>query len=282
MSLSAEPVKTYIVDDPRICFDRKASYLIERSGGDVTYRKWKANSASTSSISFNTLIPSRDTVVANKIYVRIPISVTITGNNADPVGGAAVPVDQFLGLRFAPFTQCCNSIQLELNGKVQSTNIYRYLNGLMKFCNTRDEMTNDFSCMPTYMDTYSSYYDPEASAGPAGTLQPIPYQTVMNPLKTYDDTCSYEPSGRVGYLRNITKTRAAVGNTSVTLTFEIEEIIPLSPLMWGHRDAKGLIGLDTLNINFQIRDLSRMFSSPRYGLNRAGGGPPVNLGLTFA
>ena len=48
MSLSADPVKTYIVDDPRIDFDRKAAYLVQRSGGDVTYRKWKANSASTS------------------------------------------------------------------------------------------------------------------------------------------------------------------------------------------------------------------------------------------
>lgn len=284
MSLSADPVKTYIVDDPRIDFDRKAAYLVQRSGGDVTYRRWKANSASTSAISFNTLLPSRDTVVASKIHVRIPITVTIRSADANNAVADSEPVDEFLGLRFAPFTQCCNSIQLELNGKVQSTNIYRYLNGLMKFCNTRDEMTNDFSCMPTYLDTYPSYYDPGTSKnGGAGSPVASTYQTIMDPLKSYDDTCSYEPTGRIGYLKNITSTRApgANSNTEVTLVFEIEEVIPLSPLMWGHRDAKGLIGLDTLNINFQIKDLSRMFCSSRYGIGNGPGAPDTALTFEF-
>lgn len=272
MSLSADPVKTYIVDDPRVDFDRKAAWLIERSGGDVVYRKWTASSGSNSAVSFNTLIPSRDTVVSGKIYVRIPITVTITG------AGLGAPIDQDLGLRFAPFTQCCNSIQMELNGKVHSANIYRYYNALMKFCNTRDEMTNDFSCMPTYMDTYGSYYDPANSANIAGPA--VAYRTIMNPLKKYDDTCSYEPTGRVGYLQNITTSRVAVADTSVTLTFEIEEVIPISPLFWGHREVKGLIGLDTLNFNFNIRDLSRMFCSPRFGNNNAGGGG-IDTNLTF-
>ena len=161
----------------------------------------------------------------------------------------------------------------------------------MKYCNTRDEMTNDFSCMPTYLDTYPSYYDPAASkGGGVGSIQNPTYKTIMDPLKKYDSTCSYEPTGRLGYLRNILKSSTIIppppapappytASTGIRLTFEIEEVIPLSPLMWGHRESKGLIGLDTLNINFQIRDLSRMFCSSRYGDNNLGNN--TNLTFTF-
>lgn len=253
MSLSAEPVKTYLVDDPRIDFDREASYLVERSGGDVTYRTWKQISASKAAISFNTLIPSRDTAVSSKIYVKIPIEVRIKCTNG------ATPILDSLALRFAPFTSCCNSIQLELNGKQQSTNIYRYYAALMKYCNTQQEMTNDFSCMPTYMDTYPSYNNPgAAAAGPFGTNR--------DPMTNYGSGSLYEPTRRAGYLNNIIKSSTITdANKDITIKFEVEEIIPLSPLFWGHREVKSLIGLDTLNISFQIRDLSRMFSSWIFG-----------------
>lgn len=276
MSLSAEPVKTFIVDDPRADFDRQAHYLVERSGGDVTYRVWKQVSASSNAIAFSTLVPSRDTVVSSKIYVRIPITVTV--NSAQlaaglPVGIAGAPIKDSLALRFAPFTQCCNSIQLELNGKMQSTNIYRYYSALSKFCNTQTEMTNDFSCMPTYMDTYPSYYNPALNG-----VVPVQYQTDRDPLAFYSEGSLYEPTRRGGYLQNIVTNVTDNGIISYTCSFIVEEVIPLSPLFWGHREVKGLVGLDTLNVSFQIRDLSRMFSSQRYGLNAGG----EDCGLTFA
>jgi len=268
MSLSAEPVKTYIVDDPRIDFDREAHYLVERSGGDVTYRTWKCSSASTSSISFNTLIPSRDTAVSSKIYVRIPISVTIRcPNAADAAPGL---ISQDIALRFLPFLSCCNSIQLELNGKAQSTNIYRYIAALMRFCNSRDEMTNDFSTSATYLDQYSSYYDSNAAGATPGVG--AAWASNRDPMGSYKDSVDYLPTPRFGYLQNIWKVPvidAVDGGPNDTIAllkfdFVIEEIIPLSPLFWGHREVKSLFGLDTLNITFQIRDLVRMFCSRQY------------------
>ncbi len=284
MSLSAEPVKTYIVDDPRIDFDREASYLIERSGGDVTYRTWKCASASTSSISFNTLVPSRDTAISSKIYVRIPITVTVRCPNGAAVGAPAI--SQNIALRFLPFLSCCNSIQLELNGKSQSTNIYRYIAALMKFCNTRDEMTNDFSTSATYLDQYSSYY---STAG-GGVVQGVgpAWGSNRDPMGSYQDSVDYLPTQRKGFLENIwtiTPVSAELpeNNTNGILKFSfvIEEIIPLSPLFWGHREVKSLFGLDTLNITFQIRDLARMFCSRQYN---AITGAPANESpnLTFA
>lgn len=285
MSLSAEPVKTYIVDDPRIDFDREAHYLVERSGGDVTYRTWKCSSASTSSISFNTLIPSRDTAVSSKIYVKIPISVDVECPNGAAAGAGLISQD--IALRFLPFLSCCNSIQLELNGKAQSTNIYRYIAALMRFCNSRDEMTNDFSTSATYLDQFSSYYDSDL-AGPTPGVG-APWASNRNPMGSYQDGVDYLPTQRAGYLQNIwtvpvTVPPAPANNTATFLrfNFDIEEIIPLSPLFWGHREVKSLFGLDTLNITFQIRDLARMFCSRQY--NSIAGAPAnqsPNLRFTF-
>lgn len=269
MSLSAEPVKTFIVDDPRIDFDREASYLIERSGGDVTYRRVVQNSASDSSLSFNVQVPSRDTVVSSKIYVSLPLTVTIT--RADAVEPAA-PILDGLGFRFAPFVTCCNSVSLELNGKTQTSNTYRYYPALMRYCNTTDEMTNDFSCMPTYLDQYSSYNNPSLGAAPWGT--------VRDPLGPagYGNCTPFGPTTRKGYLDNLITDVVAVGNTSVTFKCTIQEIIPISPLFWGHREVKGLTGLENMTISFQIRRLERLFSSWYYNQNV----PERNLVITVA
>lgn len=268
MSLSAVPVPTYLVDDPRIDFDRHASYLVERSGGDVTYRQYKCVSASTSAISFNTLVPSRDTVVASKIYMKIPLSVVITAP-AGATGGAFISA--LTGLRFAPITTSCNSIQLEVNGKAISSNTYRYYPALMKFCNTNDEMLNDFSCMPTFMDYYGSYYNPDVAAGAnsAGSL----WGSLKDPLGIDQDSDSFHPTPRRGYLTNIATIADPVVDNSATrfaFTCDLEEIVPISPLFWGHREVKGLVGLDTLNITLQLRDnLKRIISSTIYDTTNA-------------
>jgi hypothetical protein len=257
MSLSAVPVPTYLVDDPRIDFDRHAAYLVERGGGDVTYRQYKCVSASTSAISFNTLVPSRDTVVSSKVYMNIPLQVTITL----PAGVLTAPsvISDVTGFRFAPIVTSCNSIQLELNGKAVSSNTYRYYPALMRYCNSNDEMLNDFSCMPTFMDYYGSYYDPDnIAADPSlGGL----YGTLKDPLGIDGDADSFHPTPRRGYLSNISNITV---NTATQFTFSctLQEILPISPLFWGHREVKGLVGLDTLGVTLQLRNnLSRIISS---------------------
>lgn len=275
MSLSAVPVPTYLVDDPRIDFDRHASYLVERSGGDVTYRQYKCVSASTSAISFNTLVPSRDTVVASKIYMSIPLKVTIEAR----AGLTPNPISQYTGLRFAPITTSCNSIQLEINGKAISTNAYRYYPAMMKFCNTNDEMLNDFSCMPTFMDYYGSYYkDDIAGPGPGVTTGAL-WGSLKDPLGIDQDVDNYHPTPRKAYLKNISviplpnttepyPNPAVPNDTATAFQFEctLQEVLPISPLFWGHREVKGLVGLDTLNVSLQLRDnLKRVICSTIFG-----------------
>lgn len=283
MSLSAVPVPTYLVDDPRVDFDRHASYLVERSGGDITYRQYKCVSASTSSISFSTLVPSRDTVVSSKVYVNIPLRVTITA----PAGTSAGKISDATGFRFAPITTSCNSIQLELNGKAVSSNTYRYYPALMKYCNTNDEMLNDFSCMPTFMDYYGSYYrddiaGPNANTGAA-------WSSLKDPLGIDQDVDNFHPTPRKAYLRNISRIPVNVepvpdapaiptpNDTATVFQFNcvLQEILPISPLFWGHREVKGLVGLDTLGVTLQLRDnLTRIISSRIYN---AGAGNVNNL-----
>ena len=263
MSLSAVPVPTYLVDDPRVDFDRHAAYLVERGGGDITYRQYKCVSASTSSISFSTLVPSRDTVVSSKVYVSIPLSVTITA----PVGVVLGNISDYTGFRFAPITTSCNSIQLELNGKAVSTNTYRYYPALMKYCNTNDEMLNDFSCMPTFMDYYGSYYNPDGAAPNANTG--ALWASLKDPLGIDQDADNFHPTPRKAYLRNISDITVN-SPTEFTFSCVIQEVLPISPLFWGHREVKGLVGLDTLGVTLQLRDnLTRIISSSIYNTTDA-------------
>ena len=261
MSLSAVPVPTYLVDDPRIDFDRHATYLVERGGGDLTYRQYKCVSASSSSITFSTLVPSRDTVVGSKVYVNIPLDVTITA----PVGVVAGLISDYTGFRFSPITTSCNSIQLELNGKAVSSNVYRYYPALMKFCNTNDEMLNDFSCMPTFMDYYGSYYNSSIGGGNANTG--ALWGSLKDPLGIDQDADNFHPTPRKAYLSNISNITVNTA-TQFSFTCVIQEVLPISPLFWGHREVKGLVGLDTIGVTLQLRDnLSRIISSTIF--NRA-------------
>lgn len=273
MSLSAVPVPTYLVDDPRIDFDRHAAYLVERGGGDLTYRQYKCVSASSSAISFNTLVPSRDTVVSSKVYVSIPLKVTITA----PAGAIGAKISDVVGFRFAPIVTSCNSIQLELNGKAVSSNTYRYYPALMKYCNTNDEMLNDFSCMPTFMDYYGSYYNDNAAVNVPNSAG-LPWNSLKDPLGIDEDVDNFHPTPRKGYLKNIStvnlpNTESPLpdppepNDTETAFQFKcvLQEILPISPLFWGHREVKGLVGLDTLNVTLQLRDnLTRLISSRIY------------------
>lgn len=276
-SLSAFPVDSYIVDDPRIDLDNYGCYLIERSATDITYYTEAAQSASTSGLAFSVQPPSTSTVVSSKVFVHYEFIVRITGADL------GIPIDEGCAPRFCSLLQLCSGIDLTLNGTKFTENIEYYIAALMRYNNNLQEMTYDFSTFPSFLDTYAEYYDPSKALP---TYQ-ASWGTPLDPLSSVGASTPYTPSPRRAWFQNSRCERRLVpgdptARTSIDWVITGEEMIPLSPLFWGHEDKKGLIQITNLNLvlNFGAAKLNRMISTRRYGMVTYNGNP-VNSDLTL-
>lgn len=257
MSLSAYPVKTLIVDDPRIDQDRVPHYIIERSAGDITYRQYQSTSFSSSSITIDTTPPSRDTVVSTKVRIRVPMRIDLTGvgnpllpNTAAVVNATQPNIPEYGArscLRFAPFHQICNNMQVTLNGKTFTEQINRYYEPLMRYGNKDEELGYTESKFPSAQDEYINYADANR------------YGFVNDPMRRYGDSDKMH-CGRLGYMEaNITSITNGLNAASIDLV--VEEDVSISPLCWGDKPSKGIVGLDTLNLFFAISNPQRVWSN---------------------
>lgn len=264
-SLSAYPVDAYIVDDPRLDLDNYGCYLIERSAQEIIYRQFAASSSSNSNFTFNTVPPSMGTIVSSKIYVHYKFNVQLRGND---LGSA---IDEGCAPRFCPLLQTCGSVTLQLNGALFSETLDKYIYALMKYNNNLEEMSYDFSTFPGFLDTYAEYYDPAKNLP---TYQSS-WGSTLDPLSSVGASTPYTPSPRRGWFQNSRCTRSvplingvANQNVAVDWVIEGEEMIPLSPLFWGHKEVKGLTQLNnlTLTLNFAANKFNRLISTRRYGI----------------
>jgi hypothetical protein len=256
MSLSVAPVPVLTTDDPRIDLNVEPFYLVERGAGEVIYRDYAADSFSGGTININTQISDRRTVVDSKVLLKTKFTVVATASAAIFSAGAPATAPGIGGRiaqgriapRYSPLMSSCTNAVLNLNGKQFSQPIARYNTPLMKYCTSNDEAAYDFSTFPSYQDVLSEFYSyAETPAYAGGVPQPTNDQ-FLSAMGSNADCDPYSASKRMGWLQNVAIQSEDATTTVLTFTFETEEILPLSPLIWGHKQVKGLSGLDTLSI----------------------------------
>lgn len=270
MSLSVDPVPVLVTDDPRVDLNVSPYYLVERSAGEIIYRNYESDSFSGGTINITTNISDRRTVVSSKVHLKVKFRVTATATGIVGRGGnpeADVPYAPFvvnsfdilaqtntshISPRFSPFISACTNCVVNINGKQMSQPVGRYFTPLMKYT-TVDENTYDFSTFPSHQDTFQEPYQylvPTANPLPNSTSTD---DTLFSAIGSgYIDSDPYSPSARLGWFQNNAKVVQTNGanptGTVCSFEFETEEILPVSPLVWGHREVKGISGIDTLNL----------------------------------
>lgn len=255
MSLSVDPVPVLVTDDPRIDLDPHPYYLVERGASDIIYQNYNADSFGGGTINITTQISDRRTVVSSKVFIRPTFQVTVTANRALFTAGAADTLTFFEELtkgniapRFSPLMSATTNCSININGKQFNQPVGRYFTPLMKYCVPTETAFNDFSTFPSFQDILQEQYNFQASP-PTVVGIAVNVGSNLSAVGTgEDDTIPYNPSKRAGWLSNVGYPNAPSTDTTLTFTFTTEEILPLSPLIWGHKEVKGISGIDTLNL----------------------------------
>ena len=238
--MSSSDFKTCLIQDDRIAnLTDQITYAVMKGAQQVTSAQFKSTSASPSSMVFNVVVPSLETVVDRRVMLRATIKLKITGTVA--VGSQLLNY----GLRDAlgpfPLHQLMNTMSVTINNNTVSMNTRDILPALMRYdqyLNYSDMVganNKSFSGFSTVSDPYIQ---------PRGAF----------PVDQITATDASPGAGLVVSLNNATVQEAYV-------TFTVAEPILLSPFIFGNPTSnnQGFYGIQNMSFNMTLGDTSRVW-----------------------
>ena len=155
--MSSCDFKTCLIQDDRIAnLTDQITYAVMKGAQQVTSAQFKSTSASPSSMVFNVVVPSLETVVDRRVMLRATIKLRITGTAA--VGSQLLNY----GLRDAlgpfPLHQLKNTMPVTINHNTVGMNTRDVLPALMRIIDNR-ELGKYNNTTPVAYDQYLNYSD---------------------------------------------------------------------------------------------------------------------------
>lgn len=242
MSQAVLPMAVVQTLTPRSRISTERFYAVVRGGSFTSYRQNVSTSFSDSQIFFSATPPSPQTIIDRKVYIMVTIHVAGTGTPAAP----ATTVLQF-GRTSAPrafsFSQCVDTLSVKLNNTNVQINLNNVLQALLWVHNPCDQRRQDFSETPSMLDQSPNY------------SQLIDFN--RNPLGRSGDagSCDDEPRGGFAGVNNYVDVG---GVFSFDLT--VCEPIILPPFYYGSGEQSGLFGIQNMDFQFNISNLTRVLS----------------------
>lgn len=234
--MSSSDMKFFKVNDARLNIGDQLDVAVVKGAAQITPAQRVADSRSLNSIQFNIDVPSLETVIDRKVYIKTKFTniITMTDNQTalDLTKG---------GLASFPFHQMVNTIQLTTNSATTSINMQDWLPVLQRLFEQED-LGHYSSMCPTYLDYYSNYADAvDASAE-------------KNPFKNYQSGENNKLLKRGAFaIESIS--RATVNNKYVyTIQWSTLEPVLISPLVFKpcKENFQGMFGVNTLNITYNL------------------------------
>ena len=228
-------------------------YCVQKGGGsDNYYTKFNVSGGTpnTSQNTFNINPNSPNVIVDRRIYLDNTYTIILTGTNPATINGEPNTVSRPVyqpglsgALRQFPIMSCIKSLSISLNDSVFSTNVNEYISAFYKYMD--DELKEfNLSTSPSMDDKFQNYVD-----GVGSNLNPLAiYGNSGNGVPTRGGFSIKILPNAVGGLVNPSLAPGATG--SATLQVRIVEPMMLSPLWFGKGSPKGLIGMQTMTVNY--------------------------------
>ena len=246
----ATKMDTFNLIDPRLNAlkqqQAKLKWAIPQGASYTNRVAQKANSYSSSGMSWNFNSQGQNVLIDRRFYVKAQWKVTIKGV---PIAGAFLYTPDSSAPRDFPLTHVAENVSLTLNGSSVSMNYADALSAFKRYNTCMDLTQVDLTGCPTMMDKYAEYG--------AGML------SNRNSLATYQS--SGAELGRGAFSLD-----SVVGNTigdgvaekSVDILFTTTEPLFLSPLLYSSRNLDaGLLGVNNVGININFAsNLERVWS----------------------
>lgn len=243
MSLGSQDIDTAKILDPTADVKKGFVYPILSSGNRHTYKTFTSQSSSESSFVFNAPPPSQNIIVDRLIYLKVPVTVDLTGTAGDNLD--KLYISNYHAFRSYPLSSVMSTLEVTLNDSSVSINMSDVIKPLLQYHNNSRNLGERIQSMtPTLMDQSQQYSDLQDSA--------------RNPLGSFVDSEDGAYTGRGGFPVTISNNTA----TSATISATITEPLMISPLVFGCDEQQpGFIGLRTFDLTANFgSDLSRIWS----------------------
>lgn len=179
-------------------------------------------------------------MVDRKVLLNMQILVTLTGLDT----GQPIFTPNFDAPRAHPLTYIINTINATINNTQVSINLSDVIDPLLHYWDPVAKREIDDSLSPSMLDQNQNYYD----FGGAGT---------RNPLNTYMSSVSGADSGRGGFSFTVLP---GATNTQAQILVDVSDYLYLPPFLSDQKDGPGFIGVQTMDFNITLGDLSRVWS----------------------
>lgn len=239
MSLSYIPLEKVKVTDTRVDFDEKGVLVITDGAALITYQKIPATNFTGNVLKFaQPISPSQ--ALSSKMFVKCQFEVTLSGI---PDPGTTLYQIGHDAPRFMPLASITDNAVLMLNGVSTTLQTNYLVDALMRYHSNLEQISKDLSTCPSMFDYYQQYAD---------YLQ---YGSALNSLAQIGEA-GPGVEGRGGFPLSID----ASNPNSVKITFETFEPVIIPPLLWTKENHKSLIGIKTLDLTYNLGDITRVWS----------------------
>ncbi len=271
--------KKVLVKDDRLMVTDSLNYAVYKGGQNVVSLTSAKVAESTSSVTFNTQIPSEQTIVDRHLFVDTSCLVTFNTSNAVKlVYGNNISLAPF------PFQQGVTSTQTTINNNVTSIYTKDILPFLLRSNDSR-ELQKGLSSCPTMPDKLARYSD--GLNGPDGQN---PYNVLGNFVNSVDSDLlcngAYAgygpalPNGTLAQIQNLASDFAVtllysldgtnylaqnpaspVASTNWALAFKTIEPVLCQPFLFSNpvSNKQGIYGIQTVQLQFNLADANRVF-----------------------
>lgn len=263
-----DKLQTFNLIDPRLNALKqqqdKLKYAIPQGASYTNRVAQKANSYSSSGMSWNFNSQGQNVLIDRRFYIKTQFQVSITG--VPKVGAYLYTPDQSAPRDF-PLTHIAENVSLTLNGSSVSMNYADALTAFKRY-NTDMNLTQvDLTGCPTFMDKYAQYVDGLGSN--------------RNALATFQSSGAELGRGAF-HLDSVVGNTVGDGVASKTVIVKFTTVEPLflSPLLYSsrHLDA-GLLGVNNIGININFSgNLERVWSQSIADLVVSGSTVSATLG----
>jgi hypothetical protein len=255
----SQAVSPYLILDDRLAIKDSVNFGVLCGPASINQQIFTAQTKTPTNISFNVLVPSLSTVIDRHIQVRSQLEFTITGTTVDNTFLVNYPVDTCLSNH--PFSQCVNTLSVQINNSTVNANYADTLNLMLRQMNEK-ELAKYGDLTPTQLDFYQS----TATDGSLSAFKDISSAFLGNDIL---------PRG-AWELISITDNTQAIGLHTVKIVVQVTEPIFCSPFTFGDaldNHQSGLSGVSSMNFNFNmasnVNRAMRMKAGTRTGLNVA-------------
>jgi hypothetical protein len=244
-------VKTML--EPRLAqlHDDMKTFLITRGGQQIQYYPFKAQSASNSNFVFKCDPTSPSAVVDRNVILQATATIDIDFKSLGDFGDTNKLLrNNAFALRAYPISSITSNLILTINGSSISTQLSSYVHMLSRFNNTSESRTSFGSIFPNALDSYYNYSDEEGG--------------LNNAFNNYADSIpgSYMPRGAYNMVVSANPSPANINDTyRATITIPLYEYVNISPFYQRSQEGcGGLCNVQNMTVNFNLSNLSRMFS----------------------